>query len=375
MWRNPKGEESHMAKPMFFYTGIYDNVADADADYEAIKSLHDGKAIGSYDSAVIVHTPDGDVKVTKTEKPTQKGAWIGLAAGAGAAVVFPFLLPAVSYAGRAGAGAGLGAWFGHLAHGTSRGDAKDIGAMLEPGQGRADRGRHRQGRRADRARPHTRGAAHPQARRRRLGRGRPGGLVGDRARGGRSRQLTGSAPGAAAIAAPEQPPRLREIPMKPFTIVTVSACLALALFGCGSSSDGESTPAQAPTEAPASATEAPASAPDQAATQVCAARADIQTQVHTLTTLSAGSATKADVTSALDAITTDLQKIKDAQADLTPERKQQVQNATTAFETQLKAVVRQAVAARSKADAKTQAENAAASLKSAVSESLQPIDC
>ena len=32
------------------------------------------------------------------------------------------------------AGAGLGAWFGHLAHGTSRGDAKDIGELLEPGK-------------------------------------------------------------------------------------------------------------------------------------------------------------------------------------------------------------------------------------------------
>src|SRR4051812_31950120 len=120
-------EESRMAKPMFFYTGIYDNVADADADYEAIRSLHRGKAIGSYDSAIVVHTVADGVKVTKTEKPTQKGGWIGLAAGAGVAVVFPFLLPAVSYAGMAGAGAGLGAWFGHLAHGTSRGDAKDIG--------------------------------------------------------------------------------------------------------------------------------------------------------------------------------------------------------------------------------------------------------
>ena len=123
-----------MANPMFFYTGIYDNAADADADYAAIESLHKGGAIGSYDSAVIVHTPDGDVKVTKTEKPTKKGAWIGLAAGAGAAVVFPFLLPAVSYAGMAGAGAGLGAWFGHLAHGTSRGEARDIGSLLDPGK-------------------------------------------------------------------------------------------------------------------------------------------------------------------------------------------------------------------------------------------------
>jgi uncharacterized membrane protein len=122
-----------MAKPMFFYAGIYDSSADAELDYEAIKALHARGAIGSYDSAIIVHRPDGEVKVTKTEKPVKHGAWIGLAAGAGAAVVFPFLLPAVSYAGMAGAGAGLGAWFGHLAHGTSRGDAKDIGAMLEPG--------------------------------------------------------------------------------------------------------------------------------------------------------------------------------------------------------------------------------------------------
>jgi uncharacterized membrane protein len=28
----------------------------------------------------------------------------------------------------------MGAWFGHLAHGTSRGDAKDIGELLEPGK-------------------------------------------------------------------------------------------------------------------------------------------------------------------------------------------------------------------------------------------------
>jgi uncharacterized membrane protein len=123
-----------MAKPMFFYAGVYDNAADADVDYEAIKSLHGAGAIGSYDSAIIVHQPNGEVKVTKTEKPAHHGAWIGLAAGAGAAVVFPFLLPGLTYAGMAGAGAGMGAWFGHLAHGTSRGEARDIGEMLEPGK-------------------------------------------------------------------------------------------------------------------------------------------------------------------------------------------------------------------------------------------------
>ena len=162
-----------------------------------------GKAIGSYDSAIVVHTPDGDVKVTKTEKPTQKGAWIGLAAGAGAAVVFPFLLPAVSYAGMAGAGAGLGAWFGHLAHGTSRGDAKDIGALLEPGKAALIVvGIDKDAEQIERAL--TRAEQHVLKRdSRRLGRGRAGGLRRDRARGGRARRLTASLRGG-GDAAPER---------------------------------------------------------------------------------------------------------------------------------------------------------------------------
>jgi hypothetical protein len=57
-----------VAKPMFFYAGVYDSSADAEMDYEAIAGM-----------------------------------------------------------------AGAGAWFGHLAHGTSREEARDIGAMLEPG--------------------------------------------------------------------------------------------------------------------------------------------------------------------------------------------------------------------------------------------------
>jgi hypothetical protein len=150
--------------------------------------------------------------------------------------------------------------------------------------------------------------------------------------------------------------------MKPLSILLVSVCAVVALIGCGSSSDKGSSAS-------------PTSAQDRAATQVCSARDGIQTQVQTLSSLSAGSATKADVTSALTAITSDLQKMKDAQPDLAPERKQQVQDATTAFGTQLKDILRQTVAGLSKTDAKTQATNAAASLKSAVKESLQPIQC
>jgi uncharacterized membrane protein len=120
-----------MSKPMFFYAGVYDSASDAEADCDAIKSLNDSGAIGSYNSAVIVKEPDGNVKVTKTEKPAEHGAWIGAAAGAGAAILFPPLLPAVIVSGATGAGAG--AWFAHLAHGTSRGEAKRIGAMLSDG--------------------------------------------------------------------------------------------------------------------------------------------------------------------------------------------------------------------------------------------------
>ena len=47
----------------------------------------------------------------------------------------------------------------------------------------------------------------------------------------------------------------------------------------------------------------------------------------------------------------------------------------TAFGTQLEDIVREAVAGLATGDAKTQAETAAASLKSAVTESLQPIEC
>jgi len=157
--------------------------------------------------------------------------------------------------------------------------------------------------------------------------------------------------------------------LKAFTPRIVCACVALALFGCGSSSNEEEpTPKQA-------ATEAPPSPQEQAASDVCAARADIQTQVDTLSTVGTGDVTRNDLTSALAAIGTNLEKIKAAQPNLTPERKQQVQDATTAFGTQLEDIVRQTVAGLATTDAKAQAETAAASLKSAVTESLQPIDC
>jgi uncharacterized membrane protein len=177
-----------MAKPMFVYAGVYDNVHDADADYEAIKALHAGEAIGSYDSAIISKQADGKVKVTKTEKPRSTAH----RPGSPRAPVRPwssrFCSPGLTVAGMAGAGAGLGAWFGHLAHGTSRGEAKEIGALLDQGDAALvviglDRD-------ADRINPSGDAGQgqRPQARVRRLRRGRAGGARRDRA--GRTGRLT-----------------------------------------------------------------------------------------------------------------------------------------------------------------------------------------
>ena len=157
--------------------------------------------------------------------------------------------------------------------------------------------------------------------------------------------------------------------MKPLTFLIACGCAAVALVGCGSSS-GSDEPSPSP-----AAKEATPSASDRAAAEVCSARDDIQAQAQTLSSLTADTATRAGVTAALTAIQADLQKIKAAQPSLSADRKQQVQDAATAFETQLKDIVQQAIAGLGKSDAAGQAKQAADSLESAVKESLEPIDC
>ena len=115
-------------RPVFLYAAIYDEVADAEADYEAVFDLHAAGAIGTYDSAVIYKDEDGKVHVSKTEKPTQHGAWTGAGVGALVGILFP---PALI--GSAIVGAGAGGLIGHLSGGISRGDLKDLGEELEQG--------------------------------------------------------------------------------------------------------------------------------------------------------------------------------------------------------------------------------------------------
>ena len=115
-------------RPVFLYAALYDDIADAELDYEAVFDLHAMGAIGTFDSAVIRREEDGKVRVTKTEKPTQHGAWTGAAVGAVAGILFP---PAIL--GSAIVGASAGGLIGHLSGGVSRGALKDLGDELEPG--------------------------------------------------------------------------------------------------------------------------------------------------------------------------------------------------------------------------------------------------
>jgi len=113
-------------KTVFVYGATYANLADANVDYEAVKQLYFDGVIGVYDAAVISKDATGQVKINKTEMPTQYGAWGGLAVGALVGIFFPPYL-----VWELAAGAAAGSLIGHLWAGMSRSDLKEIGDSLQ----------------------------------------------------------------------------------------------------------------------------------------------------------------------------------------------------------------------------------------------------
>ena len=122
------------------YVGVYDNPADADTDYEAVKDLHTKAGlIDAYDAAVVERRADGKVKITKKhETPTRVGGVLGGGAGLATGLVlvlFPFAaIGGGLLAVTTGGGAVLGALAGHAAAGMSRHDLKELGEQLDEGQ-------------------------------------------------------------------------------------------------------------------------------------------------------------------------------------------------------------------------------------------------
>ena len=113
---------------VFVFIASYGSVDDAMMDYTAVQQLYIDGAIDTYDAAVVQKDIDGNVHVSKHEKPTQKGAWTGIAVGAVVGVLFP---PAIIP--MAAAGGLAGGVIGHLWHGMSRSDMKDLGENLDAG--------------------------------------------------------------------------------------------------------------------------------------------------------------------------------------------------------------------------------------------------
>jgi uncharacterized membrane protein len=121
------------------YAGVYDSLADAEADYDAIKKLHtEAGLIDAYDAAVI-ENKGGKVKITKKhETPTRVGGVAGGAVGLATGLVivlFPFAaIGGGLLAATTGGGALLGSLAGHAAAGMKRSDLKDLGENLDDGQ-------------------------------------------------------------------------------------------------------------------------------------------------------------------------------------------------------------------------------------------------
>ena len=120
--------------------GVYSDVADAKADYQAVHDLHteDG-LIDAYDAAVIERKDNGKIKIVKKHQtPTRVGGVGGGTLGLATGLVIA-LFPAAAIGGgllaaTTGGGAVLGALAGHAAAGMSRKDLEELGEHLDAGQ-------------------------------------------------------------------------------------------------------------------------------------------------------------------------------------------------------------------------------------------------
>ena len=129
-----------MAIDTFYaYLGVYDDLAAALEDYEAVHVLHSEVGlVDAYDAAVVEKRDDGKVKIVKKhETPTRVGGVLGGGVGLATGLVIA-LFPAAAVGtglvlGATAGGALLGSLAGHAAAGMSRHDLKEAGEQLDAG--------------------------------------------------------------------------------------------------------------------------------------------------------------------------------------------------------------------------------------------------
>jgi hypothetical protein len=114
---------------------------------------------------------------------------------------------------------------------------------------------------------------------------------------------------------------------------------------------------------------------EKAMSSVCDARADISKQIDHLKSLTISTASISDAQNSLNAIGDDLTKIKNAQGDLSGSRKQQVQDASAKFKSQVTDITSSVTSNLSLSNAATQLQSALTQLADAYKTTLGPIDC
>jgi predicted nuclease with TOPRIM domain len=117
------------------------------------------------------------------------------------------------------------------------------------------------------------------------------------------------------------------------------------------------------------------SAQDKAKKDVCNARADIEKKVNDLKGLTATSVSVDRVKSDLKAIKDDLKKIADAQDQLDPTRKKQVEKANETFKSQVSTLTQDLKSPEALKGAAAQLKTDIANLASAYKKTYAPIDC
>jgi hypothetical protein len=114
---------------------------------------------------------------------------------------------------------------------------------------------------------------------------------------------------------------------------------------------------------------------EKAMSDICSARDDIATQVDDLKGLTLTTATGDKVRSSLQAIESDLSKIRDARGNLSDDRRKQVDDANQQFENSVKGVLGDVGTSTSLADAATQIKTALQGLASSYENTFAKLDC
>ena len=135
---------------------------------------------------------------------------------------------------------------------------------------------------------------------------------------------------------------------------TLSGCivvLAVVLAGCGDSKE------------------------ETAQSNVCDAKAGIQKQVNELEGMTASTVTLDGVKSSLQSIGDDLTKLKNAQADLSGDRKDEAEKAWQTFRTEVKSIRENLLTSLSAEDAKQQLTSSFDTLAASFRTAFGPVDC